>query len=327
MFKKIFFLLSVLAVCCLGGTFPDNTGIVLTDTKGKTYDIDALIKAGKHIVIHQTFSGWGCVSAGQGLDRIFKKYGSNKEDLIFIVAVISNDSESKMIQAYGFTPDFPMVLKSGKSVKVANLFGMPNSGGPTWIMHPKLFYDKTSYSETTLSNNIAKALKDDCNKVKMFTLAVTSGTGGGEFKVGEVVTIIADSPPANQTFDKWTGSVQTVNAIDDIYSATTTIKIFDNNTTVVATYQNKTGIVNSKVKSSNGTVSQFSSTGMMLSNFPKDVYQITIFTVAGKAVVSFSIDISKKQKIVFERNKLISGNYLIKIMGNKKTIIKYRFID
>ena len=61
MLKKTFYFLFALTVFSFGqatsGTFSSNTGIVATDTKGKTYDIDALIASGKHIVVHQTFSG------------------------------------------------------------------------------------------------------------------------------------------------------------------------------------------------------------------------------------------------------------------------------
>lgn len=61
MFKKIVSLLFAMALFSFGqdtsGTFSANTGIIATDTKGKTYDIDALIASGKHIVVHQTFAG------------------------------------------------------------------------------------------------------------------------------------------------------------------------------------------------------------------------------------------------------------------------------
>ncbi len=61
MLKKITYFLFIVAVFSFGqetsGTFPPITTIIATDTKGKTYDIDALIAAGKHIVVHQTFSG------------------------------------------------------------------------------------------------------------------------------------------------------------------------------------------------------------------------------------------------------------------------------
>lgn len=37
--------------------FPDQTGIILTDLEGQTYNIDALLNEGKHIFVHQMYSG------------------------------------------------------------------------------------------------------------------------------------------------------------------------------------------------------------------------------------------------------------------------------
>lgn len=54
-------LISVLVLFCatlvLGGTISKNTGIVLTDTEGRTYDIDNLLDQGKHIGVVTTGSG------------------------------------------------------------------------------------------------------------------------------------------------------------------------------------------------------------------------------------------------------------------------------
>lgn len=59
MLKKSIYFLFVLVLFCFGesGTFSAHTGIIARDSKGKTYDIDALIASGKHIVVHQTFAG------------------------------------------------------------------------------------------------------------------------------------------------------------------------------------------------------------------------------------------------------------------------------
>lgn len=56
--KKMGILMILLfAVILSAGTFPKQTGIILTDLEGKTYDIDALLDSGKHIFVHQTYSG------------------------------------------------------------------------------------------------------------------------------------------------------------------------------------------------------------------------------------------------------------------------------
>lgn len=56
MLKKIFTFLLFVVVLSQGGTFSSNTGLVLTGSGGKTYDIDALIASGYHIMVHQTGS-------------------------------------------------------------------------------------------------------------------------------------------------------------------------------------------------------------------------------------------------------------------------------
>ncbi len=41
----------------INDTLPDSTGIVATDINGKTWNIDSLLTAGKHIWVHQTWAG------------------------------------------------------------------------------------------------------------------------------------------------------------------------------------------------------------------------------------------------------------------------------
>ncbi len=51
----LFLLVSFMMVSA--GPIPSNTGIVAEDIDGNTWDFDALLKAGKHIVIHQIWAG------------------------------------------------------------------------------------------------------------------------------------------------------------------------------------------------------------------------------------------------------------------------------
>lgn len=37
--------------------FPDNSNIVVTDLDGNHYNIDSLLDNGKHILVHQMYSG------------------------------------------------------------------------------------------------------------------------------------------------------------------------------------------------------------------------------------------------------------------------------
>lgn len=72
-----------------------------------------------------------------------------------------------------------------------------------------------------------------------YSLTVQNGGGGGEYTKGAEVTITADTPPAGQVFDKWTGGDGGTFA--NSASATTTFIMPPNNATVTATY--KPGIV------------------------------------------------------------------------------------
>lgn len=49
-------LLLTLIFLVAAGTLPSEIGIVMTDDNGNSYDIDALLKEGKHIVVHQSNS-------------------------------------------------------------------------------------------------------------------------------------------------------------------------------------------------------------------------------------------------------------------------------
>lgn len=67
-----------------------------------------------------------------------------------------------------------------------------------------------------------------------YTLTVGSGSGDGSYAQGTIVVITADTPPAGQTFDKWTGDVVNVADAD---STTTTITMPAANISVSATYK------------------------------------------------------------------------------------------
>ncbi len=71
-----------------------------------------------------------------------------------------------MVSAYesraGITPTFPIILFSDGASELAQLFGMSNYGGPTWMCHPKLFFDESDYSESQLTSDANAALNDDC---------------------------------------------------------------------------------------------------------------------------------------------------------------------
>lgn len=52
---SILFILSLFSFS-FGEQIPENTGVVMTDFEGKTYNLDSLLDAGKHIVVQQIFA-------------------------------------------------------------------------------------------------------------------------------------------------------------------------------------------------------------------------------------------------------------------------------
>ncbi|MBN1281141.1 MAG: InlB B-repeat-containing protein [Candidatus Thermoplasmatota archaeon] len=66
-----------------------------------------------------------------------------------------------------------------------------------------------------------------------YTLTVNSGSGSGTYTQGDIVPIVADTPPAGQIFDQWTGDTTYVT---DISQASTTVTMPAQNITVTATY-------------------------------------------------------------------------------------------
>lgn len=67
-----------------------------------------------------------------------------------------------------------------------------------------------------------------------FQLTVNSGTGSGQYEQGQVVNIAANTAPAGQEFDRWTGDVT---VLADANSANTTVTMPNRSVTVTATYR------------------------------------------------------------------------------------------
>jgi hypothetical protein len=69
-----------------------------------------------------------------------------------------------------------------------------------------------------------------------YTVTVENGVGGGEYGVGEIVSITADAAPSGKAFDKWTSADGVTFANAD--SASATFTMLDKSVTVTATYKN-----------------------------------------------------------------------------------------
>ena len=67
-----------------------------------------------------------------------------------------------------------------------------------------------------------------------YSLTVTNGSGSGTYAAGTVVPIVANTPPAGQEFDQWTGDIT---GIADVTAASTTYTMGEASAEVIATYK------------------------------------------------------------------------------------------
>ena len=82
--------------------------------------------------------------------------------------------------------------------------------------------------------NISATYKDKSSEI--FTLTVNSGMGGGEYKIGTIVTITALPAPKDKIFDRWIGDIS---GIKDITNANTILIMPKANINIIATYKDK----------------------------------------------------------------------------------------
>lgn len=182
------------------------------------------------------------MSAGGSFNTMYTDFGNNEGDAIILtVDISSGDDSAKIVDKYksnGPAPQFPIVLTTGNSKAVANLFGQANSGGPTWIMHPDREFEKTSYALTTMKTNLQAALDDDCNKGETkFSLTINKGSGSGNYAENANITISANAPDAGYVFETWIGDTQYVASPQN---GTTSVSMPAKAITVEATFRDTT---------------------------------------------------------------------------------------
>jgi len=92
-----------------------------------------------------------------------------------------------------------------------------------------------SFTVTNPGSSASNAVVVPVSGPKTYTLTVNSGSGGGSYAAGKVVTITANAPPTGKVFLNWTGAT-----VANATSATTTITMPAANTTVTANYTTST---------------------------------------------------------------------------------------
>jgi len=106
-----------------------------------------------------------------------------------------------------------------------------------WTGTGASYVDNVNSSSTTLTMpaanvEVTATYKDAPEDT--FALTVTNGSGDGNYTVGAVVDIQANTPPEGQMFDQWTVDTDHV---DNVTSASTSVTMPAANVTVTATYK------------------------------------------------------------------------------------------
>lgn len=102
-----------------------------------------------------------------------------------------------------------------------------------WIGDSDYITDKFT-ANTTLNMPDKSISVEATYKTFEYALTVNNGSGSGSFPPGEVISIVAETPPLGQEFDVWIGDVDNV---ADISIANTTLSMPDKNITVEASYK------------------------------------------------------------------------------------------
>ena len=89
-------------------------------------------------------------------------------------------------------------------------------------------------ASTSIVMPAANATVTATYKPKEYILTVNSGTGDGNYPADTSVNIVANTPPAGQQFDQWTGDVAMV---ANVNAASTSVTMPAANATVTATYK------------------------------------------------------------------------------------------
>lgn len=259
------------------------------------------------------------MSAGSGLNAIFTHFKSNTEDIIFLAVDVSvRDDSTKIVDTYktssGITPLFPIVLTTGNSLDLTNLFGKPTTGGPSWIMHPNREFTSSGYSEASGKYNIQKALDDDCNKGETkYTLSVLNGSGSGNYLEGTIIELKANTPPAGKIFDIWSGDTE---YLSDIDTNTVLLTMPSKELLLEATYRDSTGEAAVTSKSTQRNTHILVSNNSFTISVPQaGLYTITAYTLNGRILCNFTTLLLSEVKNRYTFNDLSSALRLITVKG------------
>lgn len=148
------------------------------------------------------------MAAGGRINDSYNRYKSKGN--VFIT--ITNDSYSKLYNAYSSAsepPEFPIIGSDGGSSQLTSILNASSTVGTSYLIYPDGTYEGAykGGSDYGVGFYLDKA---DPPIVTSYTLTVTKGSGSGDYKANEVVSVTADAPQSGFKFEKWIGDTQYV---------------------------------------------------------------------------------------------------------------------
>ena len=119
--------------------------------------------------------------------------------------------------------------------KVVTIIANAPPAGQSFLDWTGAAVSNSNQATTTLIMPAANTTVTAKYSTPAYTLNVVNGTGSGSYAAGKAVTIVANAPPAGQSFLDWTGA-----AVSNPSQATTTLTMPAANTTVTANYSTPT---------------------------------------------------------------------------------------
>ena len=155
-----------------------------------------------------------------------------------------------------------------------------------------------------------------------YALTVNGGQGSGNYLIGEIVNITANTAPSGKAFDKWTGNVE---GVTDVTSANTTYTMSSADANVTATYKNNTGINEVLLNSISIYPNPVKEKLFIINNEQLIINNVEICDIAGRTVETQNFA-SLQGGTTINVSNLPQGVYLVKIHTDKgiatKRVIK-----
>jgi len=199
----------------------------------------------------------------------------------------------------------------------ATSIGEPDLKALNWFR----FYNKKSGSVTSRLDAIEIV---DSASGKRFGLKVNNGDGDGNYYSGTIITIKANTAPSGKTFDKWT-IIEGYPVIENLFQATSTLTMPENNTEITATYKSNTTSIGNLDRSSPFIVYPIPASDKFYTDIEIKKHtnvSITLIDVSGKTIIQhLNKERLNRGSHQFEIpvSGIKPGNYILEIiLGNTR---------